>query len=463
MKTKLLYTILATTMLIANSLQSAEVIPVWSKIRYEENPNPDNLIHDMEFLRGEDQFIFIAGIRELGVIEIRETLTGELVRSLPLPTLNYFNQIEITPDSNRIVLAIEDQKVNVPALELRNIDDFAVINRLVIKMDADSVDPVGNPYYYRFRDIVIDPIKPYIYAFLEKTNHIADEYPNRTWLKVYNYETMEEVKDLTPEGYEYEQMKCMDVSDDGRQLAVINEGKTYLKIWELENGKLIKDFKIYDDGYCLSDDIEFSSNNNNLIYFSGKFPNSNVEYNPYGFYKFSLISNRIEKDIPSENYINGKFTLFSNEEKVLISNGVMFSIINQLTEKQEIFQKTNIKYPMGVKNLYSNRINIFLGYAEYLYGAFKYDSQTSKQTEYEEEIIINPNPTNNFVSINLNCIEPIVNYQINDINGLLLFQNTTPNQVGNSLQINFTPYPIGVYFITITCGNELKSYKVVRE
>ena len=95
MKNLLLYSLLAVTMLIATALRSAEIIPVWHKV------NESGGIHDMEFLRGEDQFILLAG-----GIQIRKTLTGELFSSFPLPNLGLFNQIEITPDSNRIVITV---------------------------------------------------------------------------------------------------------------------------------------------------------------------------------------------------------------------------------------------------------------------------------------------------------------------------------------------------------------------
>lgn len=67
------------------------------------------------------------------------------------------------------------------------------------------------------------------------------------------------------------------------------------------------------------------------------------------------------------------------------------------------------------------------------------------------------------MNINLNCSEPQINYQINDVNGLLLFQENVPNPVNNSLQINFSSYPSGVYFLTINCNNQQQTYKIIKE
>lgn len=341
--------------------KSAEVIPVWDKIWKQGSPQFTNRIHDFEFLRGEDQFIMIAGVGELGALEIRETLTGKLVTSFPLPTASYFNQIEITPDSNRIVINTGGDKVNKPTIELRSIENFELIKMIDIKIDADSVDKVGQPYYYVFKDIVIDPVKPYIYAFITKTNYYDDDDLDRTWLKVYNYETMEEVRDLTPAGYEYELMKCMDVSDDGSQLAVLNEGKAYLKIWNTQTFQLLIDKQLYDykidnqkDYSCEVGDIEFSSIDTNLIYISGGFPNKekqeNPDYNYFGLYKY-IITN----DILYKEFLRflpyGKFVLFNNDERILL--GSPLYVLNNLTNNLELTTQGNNKYPTFGGNIYS--------------------------------------------------------------------------------------------------------------
>ena len=451
--------------------KSAEVIPAWDKIWKQDSPQFTNRIHDFEFLRGEDQFIMIAGVGELGALEIRETLTGKLVTSFPLPTASYFNQIEITPDSNRIVITTGGDKVNKPTIELRSIENFELIKMIDIKIDADSVDKVGQPYYYVFKDIVIDPVKPYIYAFITKTNYYDDDDLDRTWLKVYNYETMEEVRDLTPAGYEYELMKCMDVSDDGSQLAVLNEGKAYLKVWDTETFELAINKQLYDNNYtdiddywCKAGDIEFSSINSDLIYISGGFPNKekseNSGYSPYGFHKFNILSDNFHKDFIGPNQYD-EFILFDNEERVLLGKSA-FVVLNQKLNKQEFYIKSDTKYPTGNGNLFSKKNNIFIGKSSHSYSAFRYDSKTNIEVQYEDEIVISPNPTNSFVNINLNCSEPVINYNINDVNGLLVYNSSVQNQDSN-LQIDFMLYPSGVYFITLSCNNITKTYKIIKE
>lgn len=469
MKNKLL-TILATTMLITTALQSAEVIPVWMNLWKQ-----GGWVNDFELLRGEDQFIMIAGLEGSGAVEIRKTLTGELVKSFPLPTASYFNQIEITPDSNRIVITTGGDKVNKPTIELRSIENFELIKMLDIKMDADSVDKAGQPYYYVFKDIVIDPTKPYVYAFITKTNYYGDDDLDRTWLKVYNYETMQEVKDLTPIGFEKELMKCMDVSDDGRFLAVLNEGKSYLKIWNTETFELLIDKQLYDekidnqkDYSCEVGDIEFSSIDTDLIYISGGFPNKekqeNPDYNYFGLYKYKITNDNFYKDYLGPNpYM--KFLLFDNEERVLLGTGT-FVVYNQKTNKQEIYIVDDIKYPTGFGNLFSEKYNYFLGISSGTVSEFRYDSQTIIKNKYEDEIIISPNPTTNRLNINLNSDGfEYTRLSIVDLlgNEVGLIEEGLLNTSNYQKEYDVSDFPVGTYFIRLEIGNEVVTKQFIKE
>ena len=114
-------------------------------------------------------------------------------------------------------------------------------------------------------------------------------------------------------------------------------------------------------------------------------------------------------------------------------------------------------------NSFTKKNNYFIGASGNEISKFLYDGITDVNQNHIEEIFISPNPTGSFVNINLNCSEPQINYHINDVNGLLLFQENVPNQVGNSLQIDFTQYPNGIYFITLICNHIPKTYKIVKE
>jgi len=447
------------------TLSSSEIIPVW------HTESGAGEIHDIEFLRGEDSFILIAGIGENGVIEIRQTKTGDLIRSFPVPYLSYNNQIEVTPDSSKILITTGGDKESQPTIELRNINDFTIVNSFKLDMDEDSVDEKGGKLNYRFRQAIVDPVRPFVYTIVEKTNFISNHTPEKYWLRVYNYETMNEVTDLTPVGYENEKLKCFDVSDDGKLLTALNDGKTFLKVWDLEKLELIENIKIYDNDYdqdpnyyaCVLDDVEFSSVDNNLIYLSGKIPDKSVEYSSYGFYKFLIAEKQKIKEMQEENKVGGNLILLNKDNYLFLSSGGDDKIFNVMEKKLEVrLSDVGIELPSSVDVIFSHKYQIFIGCSKFKVGAIVFDNKSNIKIEETGNASISPNPTNSFVSIELNCVEPIINYQINTLEGLLISQSTLHNQ-NNPLQIDFSGYTAGVYFLTITCGNESKSYKVVRE
>ena len=458
--------LIVTTLLGASSLKSAEIIPVWNKVNGEGMI--EDMIHDIEFLRGENQLILLTGLGEKGDIQIRDTKTGELVSTYPINTLSKYNQIEITPDSNRCIITTGGNKTIGATIELRNLSDYSLLSKDTLILDGDK-DPLGNPFIYLFRDMIVDPVRPLVYVMIEKTNfNVLDEFKDRFYLKVYNYETMELVKDLTPIGYEKENLKCFDVSDDGRYLAALNEGKAFITVWDLETYELIKNKQLYDnklsnpnDYWCEAQDIEFSSIDNNLIYYSGKFPKINQSSYSGGIFEYYLSNNNIKKIEMDKDYTGGRFIFFENETRILNYNGEL-DFLNLLEQTIELNEVGTLEYPFGEKTILEKNDDLFIGYSYQYIGSLKYDSQSGIKNNYIDEIRVSPNPTSSYVEININCSEVTINFQIIDSLGNLLNANSTENQTGN-LQFDFTPYPSGVYFLTINCNNQAKTYKVIKE
>ena len=86
----------------------------------------------------------------------------------------------------------------------------------------------------------------------------------------------------------------------------------------------------------------------------------------------------------------------------------------------------------------------------------------NEENNIEEEITISPNPTNNFVNITIETQEPIINYKVSDLNGQIINQSFSENH-GGSLQIDFMPYPAGVYFLHLSFANQSRAYKIIKE
>jgi len=427
--------------------KSAEIIPVWNKA-LEDN------IHDIEILPNGDNFLLLYGIAEGSRFQIRSVEDGELVREIPGYYASFAN-FELTPDSNRLVVT----SGRGGDLELRNLQTFELIKGKFVSR------PEGFTAY--IKNIAVDPIRPYVYVTQYGDNGNSSDFEVKSKVSVYNYETMELVKDLTDyQGYEFSSIA---VSDDGKYLATLNNGKAYLKVWDLATMELIRDVQLYDDKlpntdwWCDSKDIQFSKINSDVVYYSGYFTKQIDEKRQNGVFNFSISSNLKSRIVEDGLYDGGKIVVLDNEKRILTSTPNRIYVLN--LEMNVLEYKFLLKGTIHAseKVIHLTKDNSFIGFSNYFLDKFLYDRESNIGTEYEEEIIISPNPTNNFVNIELNCIEPLINYQINDVNGLLLFQNTSPNQVGNFLQLDFTPYPSGVYFLSMICNNQPQIYKIIKE
>jgi WD40 repeat protein len=464
------FSILALFMLITSTLKSAEIIPVWNKVN--GGGMIEDMIHDIEFLRGENQLILLTGLGEKGDIQLRDTKTGELVSTYPINTLSKYNQIEITPDSNRCIITTGGNKTIGATIELRNLSDYSLISKDTLILDGNK-DPLGNPFIYLFRDMIVDPVRPLVYVMIEKTNFLLDEFNDKFYLKVYNYETMQLVKDLTPVGYENENLKCFDISDDGKYLAALNEGKAFIKVWDLETYELIKNKQLYDsklsnpnDYRCEAQDIEFSSFDNDLIYYSGLFPKSTEQINPNGVFKFTMSNNKTELIDLKQRYSGGRFILFDNETQILNYNGNALYFIN--LELKETLLKTipTLEYPFGEKTILEKKDGLFIGYSYQYIGALKYDSQSNIEEGFEKEIIISPNPTTGSINISFtNRHSSFFQYGLISTSGQIVQSGVLGylNIDSNSINLDISTLANGQYILRVFSEREEFVFNVIKE
>ncbi len=102
-------------------------------------------------------------------------------------------------------------------------------------VDSDSI-------IYGFTDIAIDPIRPLAYVTIYGWKGAHPNITTKSKVSVYNYETKEFIQDLTELGdYEY---SVIEVSEDGKYLAVLNDVKSYLKVWDLETMEMVVNEKL---------------------------------------------------------------------------------------------------------------------------------------------------------------------------------------------------------------------------
>ena len=438
---KNLYLVLLVTigLLSASSLKSAEIIPVWDKTA------TNGKIFDIEFMPSGEEFILSSST---GEIQIRSSSDGELIRE-HIDTTNLFmnGYFEFTPDSNRIVIARSG------LLQIVDLETFERLNYFAFGKDS---------VIKGFGDVVLDPIRPYAYVTLNGHSRETGIVDLRCKIQVYNYETMELVKDLTP--YGEDEYTALEVSHDGKYLATLNDNKAYLKVWNLETMELIINEPLFDvnsDDWCRAEDIYFSELDENIIYLSGFFSKQIDNKTQHGIFQYNIKGKSRTRILPDLYYGGYNLIFLNNETKIFNSNGWDISVLSLLENKLEYFAAPPINvYSKNV--IYNNKMNYFIGSSGNDLSKFLYDSQSSVNNTIEEEITITPNPTNSFVNINLNCLENQTSYQINNTAGVLIYQNTIT--IGTeSLQIDFTPYPSGVYFLTLNCNNLAKTYKIIKE
>ena len=419
--------------------KSAEIIPVWNRTA------TNGKIFDIEFMPSGEEFILSSST---GEIQIRSSLDGELIRE-HIDTTNLFmnGYFEFTPDSNRIVIARSG------LLQIVDLETFERLNYFAFGKDS---------VIKGFGDVVLDPIRPYAYVTLNGHSRETGIVDLRCKIQVYNYETMELVKDLTP--YGEDEYTALEVSHDGKYLATLNDNKAYLKVWNLETMELIINEPLFDvnsDDWCRAEDIYFSELDENIIYLSGFFSKQIDNKTQHGIFQYNIKGKSRTRILPDLYYGGYNLIFLNNETKIFNSNGWDISVLSLLENKLEYFAAPPINvYSKNV--IYNNKMNYFIGSSGNDLSKFLYDSQSSVNNTIEEEITITPNPTNSFVNINLNCLENQTSYQINNTAGVLIYQNTIT--IGTeSLQIDFTPYPSGVYFLTLNCNNLAKTYKIIKE
>ena len=439
---KQFFPILALFMLITSSLKSAEIIPVW-------NTTVEGKVQDMDFLKGQNEVLMLVGEGSQGYIQIRNTENGELIKSF-YRQLSSVSRLAITPDSLRFI------HLDGNGGTLRAVDEnFTSLKSFNSTQEDDSV-------IITFNNLAIDPVRPNVYvttiAWDRRTNLSA---PYKKVI-AYNYETGEHVKDLTP--YGEDEYTAIEVSHDGKYLATLNDNKAYLKVWNLETMELVINEPLFDENstdWCRAEDIYFSKLDENVIYISGFFSKQINDKRKNGIFRFDINESRRNRVIQDGLYDGSKMIFLNNETKIVNTDYSSFSVLNLTESTLDLnYSLPNNIYTAIVKHCSEG--NYFLGSSSNKLSKFLYDSQSSVNNTIEDEIIISPNPTNSIVSINLNCLENQTSYQINNTSGILIYQNTIP--IGSdSLQIDFTPYPAGVYFLTLNCNNQPKTYKIIKE
>ena len=272
MKRKLFFTLVALVLLILgeNSVLSYEININWRQ------KLDSGKISDLKFMPGQNTFIHNTGYET----QIRNCEDGEVIAKYPIKATQY----EFTPDSSKLVMLN-----GFHAIQIRNLSDMSLVNEI-----ERTVDPDG--YYVSFQHILVDPVRPLVYAFWKKTKGIHETYEEYGKILIFDRETLQRVGELTTGNDTNLRFANIAVSKEGKYLAAITWGISKLIVWSLDTRQKIVDKYISDqnsDEFSDPADMKFSELNSDKVFFTGQFYQSAGKERLEGLCIFSISENRI--------------------------------------------------------------------------------------------------------------------------------------------------------------------------
>jgi hypothetical protein len=136
--------------------------------------------------------------------------------------------------------------------------------------------------------------------------------------------------------------------------------------------------------------------------------------------------------------------------------------LNMISKVEETSITNSNQIPFINKIIHSKNNKYFIGNDGDLLAMVQYDSQLGINEDIKLVQTLFPNPATSSVTIHHDCNEFRIYYKILNPFGQILIDSKVPN-TNNSLQLDFTQYPAGLYFIHLNCGQDILTYKVIKE
>ena len=349
-------------------------------------------------------------------------------------------------------------------------------------LDAET----GNVISYKYLDIASHP-----YWFESSPISYEMIYPAKDFsLVVFDYETGTEIKRLTGHtGI----IKSIKYSKDGKQIISVSEDNT-VKIWDLESGEIIFDYISAKNpkyaGFTPASNIilifytqenfpgmfllDINSKNIVKSLNIGEIPKINIAYLPtvqsvnneyfaYGGKKtgiWNVNELTIKNFLNTANCISNTMNLIFSNNNTFISGYCYNTIMiwdlegNFIKSYDDLPKQINGDGWVLTKSLaVSKNSKYILTSNDYryltLWNAPEITSISDEKSLPSDEIYVYPNPSTDFIDINLNKEASLItsdNIQIFDILGLEVGQSSLID--GNN-RIDVSHLPAGVYYIKI--------------
>ncbi len=453
MKPKVFVSLLIVLVFISISqLFSGDIQFLWSKSL------DSGVVYDLEFMPDNNYFIMGTTYST----QIRETATGNIIKSYPF----YLGQIEFTPDSTKMITQHEYN------IQLRNISDLSIIKQYTLPWGTDTTDLNYELSSIGWDHLVVDPVRPLIYAVRHRAGYVSsNKYVDIRRIMIYNYETMQEVGELTLPDDINSHIKYIAISNDGKYLASINEAESHIMVWDLNTRQKIRNFKLCEGDpnatWGEPGQIQFSSLNSDNIYFAGKFRQSKDYVGYAGQFSYSILENKIIDGTFGFGELrtwSQSFTLFDDEERSLTPSWdlMILNLKTKLIEQQILYDTISIGDVAVGRMKYSQSTGYFIGGGSNLFSCIKNKVITNILT-HEFDYIIYPNPTTSDITIERNCSELLQSYSISDIHGNMLSSQNNISPGYEAITISMSKYPANIYFIRYTCGSTVSVYKVIKQ
>jgi len=458
-----LITIIAATSLV----RAGEIVPLWQMVWDIDSTIIYQRTLGQKFLKGHDEFLMIGTDNGLCSMQIRETTSGKVVRSEFTNNVYEENDFEVLPDSTKFILSVGGIKDFPSGFEVRSLEDFSIINKFEVPLEGDSTTEFGNNYVNRIIDVKVDPVRPFVYFILKKALPVQslDEEKEYYAIKVYNYATGEKIRELRT--YENDYLEVIDISSDGKYLASLNEGESFLNVWELESFNQIRSYELDKSNSDNSwrenfRDLKFSKLNSDKIYFSGSFSKTgNPDKFESGVFTYSIEKGSHINELP-ENKNTGSLIFAENEKLLFINNGFTLVFINFDSKELELLTSQSDDHRIVSNAIYNPKHKCFISSNNAWVYSTQYLTETIVDDFGEVDKVIYPNPTTNDVQIETSCTNSEVLLELLDINGTLL-RNESIAVISGYVSFDLSEFPSGSYFIRLNCGEQVNTYNIVKE
>ena len=207
-------------------------------------------------------------------------------------------------------------------------------------------------------------------------------------------------------------------------------------------------------------DFRFSKLNSDIIYFSGRFSKiGNPHEFENGVFEYSIDRGNHLNSLPNNSYV-GRLIFAENEKILFLNNGFRYLFFDFPFKNREYFSQPNNENSISSYAIYSPKYKSFIGGSgrgavEKGIRSMKYLTETTIENQYQNEGIIYPNPTEDFLNINTELIVDEIEIMNNE--GKLMF--TTDEKL-----IDISQLSSGIYYLVIKSGKQTvtKQFNVVR-